>query len=185
MIYSAKNFNNVYTENIVNNINNGIKPHVYRMKEDIYKRYFDGLPCLLNGNDNEIYYVIVFIDANDDKYNDIIARFPTIIPVKRNPDYYIDDFMANFKFLDESFANSLAYDADAYISIIIPCDQFVNEEELTDFKQNCKGRFGRKSIKDYGAGVLELIITESEYPKFAILAEDFNVSFEIENHIEY
>lgn len=185
MIYTARNLNNSYTQNIVDKINDGIKPYVYGMKEDIYNKYFDGLPCLVNGNENEVYYVITFVDVDDYEHNDIIPKIPTILPAKRNIDYYIDDFMANFKFLDESFANLTHANADAYISIIIPSNQFVNDEQLSDFKLTCKKAFGRKSIKDYGAGVLELIITEAEYTKFALIAEDFEIEFEIEDILEY
>lgn len=183
MIYTARNLDNSYTQNIVNKINDGTKPHVYRMKEDIYNKYFDGLPCLVNGNEKEVYYVITFVDADDYKHNDIVPKIPTILPATRNIDYYIDDFMVNFKFLDESFTTSFIYDKDAYISIIAPVNQFINEEHMFNFKNDCKKAFGRKSIKDYGAGVLELIITEAEYPKFALIAEDRNVIFEIENVI--
>lgn len=87
--------------------------------------------------------------------------------------------------------------ADTYISILIHTDQFYtsfNDEdvefisepvELREFKKECKRTFGKETLKDYGAGVIELIITESMFNKFGIIASEFAVDYKIDDIIEY
>lgn len=90
---------------------------------------------------------------------------------------------------------------NAYISIIINTSQFYKEGddmyddidninigdslELREFKKQCKRAFGKDALKEYGGGVIELIITEKEFNKFAIIAEELNVEYEIDDVIEF
>lgn len=88
---------------------------------------------------------------------------------------------------------------DTYISIIIDEAQFytnTNTEdsefqyidepvELKEFKKLCKKKFGKTCIRDYGAGQFELIITEGDFQKFAQIALEYNVEFDVEEIVEF
>lgn len=88
--------------------------------------------------------------------------------------------------------------ADSYISILVDEAQFYNdidddffgEENIKEslnfrkFKRECQKMFGRECIKEYGAGQLEIIITESQFRRFEILANSYNVDFEVDDIIE-
>ncbi len=90
---------------------------------------------------------------------------------------------------------------NSYISILINISQFykndddsyddINDVAINDsveyrnFKKECKRIFGKNSLKEYGGGILELIITEAEFGKFEILANEYNIEFEIDDIVEY
>ena len=94
--------------------------------------------------------------------------------------------------------NKLYESIDSYISILIDeaqfyitsDDDFSDEEVIKDsvtfrkFKKDCERAFGKDSIKEYGAGQLEVIITEKDYKKFVIIANSYNVEFIVEDIIE-
>lgn len=94
------------------------------------------------------------------------------------------------KYLNESY--------DSYISILVDeaqfyissDDDFFDDEMIKDsvkfrkFKRECQKFFGKECIKEYGAGQLEIIITESQFRRFEILANSYGVDFEVDDIIE-
>lgn len=88
---------------------------------------------------------------------------------------------------------------DSYISIIVDESQFYsqNDDDIFDdglindsiefrrFKKDCQKMFGRESIKEYGGGQLEIIITESQYKRFAILANEYDIDYEVDDVVEF
>ena len=88
---------------------------------------------------------------------------------------------------------------DSYISILVDESQFYSQSdddifddglindsiEFRRFKKDCQRIFGRESIKEYGGGQLEIIITESQYKRFAILANEYDIDYEVDDIIEF
>ena len=88
---------------------------------------------------------------------------------------------------------------DSYVSILVDeaqfyknndddffDDAFINDSpELKKFKRECQKLFGREAVKEYGGGQLEIIITESNYKRFALLANQYNVEYEVDDVIEF
>lgn len=89
---------------------------------------------------------------------------------------------------------------DSYVSILIDTAQFyaaddddffsdefvaTDSPKLRNFKRECQKMFGREAIKEYGGGKLEIIITESNYKKFALLANQHNVEYEVDDIVEF
>lgn len=88
---------------------------------------------------------------------------------------------------------------DSYISIIVDEAQFYSQSdddifddglindsiEFRRFKKDCQRMFGRESIKEYGGGQLEIIITESQYKRFAILANEYDIDYEVDDVVEF
>lgn len=88
---------------------------------------------------------------------------------------------------------------DSYISIIVDESQFYSQSdddifddglindsiEFRRFKKDCQKIFGRESIKEYGGGQLEIIITESQYKRFAILANEYDIDYEVDDVVEF
>lgn len=88
---------------------------------------------------------------------------------------------------------------DSYISIIVDESQFYSQSdddifdddlindsiEFRRFKKDCQRMFGRESIKEYGGGQLEIIITESQYKRFAILANEYDIDYEVDDVVEF
>lgn len=88
---------------------------------------------------------------------------------------------------------------DSYISIIVDESQFYSQSdddifddglindsiEFRRFKKDCQKMFGRESIKEYGGGQLEIIITESQYKRFAILANEYDIDYEVDDVVEF
>lgn len=88
---------------------------------------------------------------------------------------------------------------DSYISIIVDESQFYSQSdddifddglindsiEFRKFKKDCQKMFGRESIKEYGGGQLEIIITESQYKQFAILANEYDIDYEVDDVVEF
>ena len=85
---------------------------------------------------------------------------------------------------------------DTFISITINTAQFYSSEEgdefysndpreLRNFKNDCKKAFGRDAIKEYGGGEIELIITEYDFQKFAIIANEYDIKFDINDIVEF
>lgn len=98
--------------------------------------------------------------------------------------------MRSFRKLNES--------VDTYISIIVDEGQFYNINdfnddelyanepiELRNFKKDCKRKFGKESVREYGAGQFELIITEADFQKFAQLALEYDIEFDIDDIVEF
>lgn len=88
---------------------------------------------------------------------------------------------------------------DSYISILVDESQFYSQSdddifddglindsiEFRRFKKDCQRIFGRESIKEYGGGQLEIIITESQYKRFAILANEYDIDYEVDDVVEF
>ena len=88
---------------------------------------------------------------------------------------------------------------DSYISIIVDESQFYSQSdddifddglindsiEFRRFKKDCQKMFGRESIKEYGGGQLEIITTESQYKRFAILANEYDIDYEVDDVVEF
>lgn len=88
---------------------------------------------------------------------------------------------------------------DSYISIIVDESQFYSQSdddifddglindsiEFRRFKKDCQRMFGRESIKEYGGGQLEIIITESQYKRFVILANEYDIDYEVDDVVEF
>ena len=88
---------------------------------------------------------------------------------------------------------------DSYISIIVDESQFYSQSdddifddglindsiEFRRFKKDCQKMFGRESIKEYGGGQLEIIITESQYKRFVILANEYDIDYEVDDVVEF
>ena len=88
---------------------------------------------------------------------------------------------------------------DSYISITVDESQFYSQSdddifddglindsiEFRRFKKDCQRIFGRESIKEYGGGQLEIIITESQYKRFAILANEYDIDYEVDDVVEF
>lgn len=95
--------------------------------------------------------------------------------------------------------NRLYESVDSYISILVDeaqfytnsDDDFFDDEFIKDspefrkFKRDCQRLFGRESIKEYGAGQLEIIITESNYKRFVILANQYDIEYEVSDIVEF
>ena len=88
---------------------------------------------------------------------------------------------------------------DSYISILVDESQFYSASDddyfddsfVTDspefrrFKRECQKLFGREAIKEYGGGRLEIIITESDYKRFVILANKYDIEYEVDDIVEF
>ena len=93
---------------------------------------------------------------------------------------------------------SINESVDSYMSITIDESQFYDEiydidddmpiaepVDLKEFKKECKKLFSKNAIRDYGAGIFELIITEADFSKFAILANEYGIEFNINDIVEF
>ena len=58
-------------------------------------------------------------------------------------------------------------------------------KRLTDFKKRCAKAFGESAIIEYGAGQLEVIISNDNFIVFQQIADAYDVTFNVDDIVEF